>query len=39
MQVINGFSKLSRPEKLDWLKKQAGLSEETMLILDDHLQG
>ena len=37
MQVINGFSKLSRPEKLDWLKKQAGLSEETMLILDDHL--
>jgi len=37
MQVINGFSKLSRPEKLAWLKKQAGLSEETMLILDDHL--
>jgi hydroxymethylglutaryl-CoA reductase len=37
MQVINGFSKLSRPEKLAWLKKQASLSEETMLILDDHL--
>jgi len=37
MQLINGFSRLSRAEKLDWLKKQAGLSSSTMKMLDDHL--
>jgi hydroxymethylglutaryl-CoA reductase len=37
MEVINGFSKLSRTEKLAWLKKQAVLSDETMLMLNDHL--
>jgi hydroxymethylglutaryl-CoA reductase len=37
MQFINGFSRLSRAEKLEWLKKQAGLSDSTLKILDDHL--
>lgn len=37
MQLIDGFSKLSRAKKLDWLKKQAGLSDSTLKILDDHL--
>jgi len=37
MQFIDGFSKLSRAEKLDWLKKQAKLSAGTLKILDDHL--
>ena len=37
MQLINGFSKLSRAERLDWLKEQARLSDSTMKILDDHL--
>jgi hydroxymethylglutaryl-CoA reductase len=39
MHLVNGFSKLSRAEKLDWLKQQAGLSEGTMNLLDDHLHG
>jgi len=37
MQLIDGFSKLSRAEKLEWLKQQAGLSDSTMKILEDHL--
>jgi hydroxymethylglutaryl-CoA reductase len=37
MQVIHGFSILSRPEKLAWLKKQLDLSGETLKLLDDHL--
>ena len=37
MQLVNGFSKLSRTEKLDWLKKEAGLSARTMELLTDHL--
>jgi hydroxymethylglutaryl-CoA reductase len=37
MQLVNGFSKMSRSEKLDWLKKEAGLSAGTMEILTDHL--
>jgi hydroxymethylglutaryl-CoA reductase len=37
MQLISGFSKLSRAEKLEWLKHQAGLSGSTMKILEDHL--
>jgi hydroxymethylglutaryl-CoA reductase len=37
MQVIHGFSKLTRSEKLAWLKKQGALSEETLKLLDDHL--
>jgi hydroxymethylglutaryl-CoA reductase len=37
MQIIHGFSQLSRREKLDYLKKQAGLSEGSIKLLDDHL--
>jgi hydroxymethylglutaryl-CoA reductase len=37
MQLINGFSKLSRREKLVWLKEEANLSGETMHILESHL--
>ncbi len=37
MQLVNGFSKLSRADKLDWLKKEAGLSDRTMDLLNDHL--
>lgn len=39
MQLIHGFSKFSRHEKLDWLNKQAKLSEKTMKLLDNHLHG
>ena len=35
--VINGFSKLTRKEKLTWLQKQAGLSQTTMDLLNQHL--
>ena len=37
MQVIHGFSKLTRSEKLAWLKMQGALSDETLKLLDDHL--
>jgi len=37
MQLVNGFSKLSRAKKLAWLKEQANLSVGTMKILEDHL--
>jgi hydroxymethylglutaryl-CoA reductase len=37
MQFVNGFSKLSRAEKLVWLKEQANLSGGTIKILEDHL--
>jgi hydroxymethylglutaryl-CoA reductase len=37
MQVINGFSKLSRSEKLAWLKAESQLSADTLKILDTHL--
>jgi hydroxymethylglutaryl-CoA reductase len=36
-QLIHGFSKLSRSEKLAWLKDQYGLSRETLDVLDTHL--
>jgi hydroxymethylglutaryl-CoA reductase len=36
-QLINGFSNFSRSEKLDCLKKEARLSDESMKVLDDHL--
>ena len=35
--IVNGFSKLSRLEKIEWLKMQSGLSEETVSILNTHL--
>jgi len=35
--VINGFSKLSRSDKLSWLQKQAALSDKTVQLLNDHL--
>lgn len=37
MQVIDGFSKLSRSEKLSLLNKQGALSDETLNLLEDHL--
>jgi hydroxymethylglutaryl-CoA reductase len=37
MEFISGFSKLSRQEKLSWLKKEAKLSAETMKVLEEHL--
>jgi len=37
MHIINGFSKLSRSEKLDCLKKQTGLSLKTEEMLNSHL--
>ena len=37
MQVIHGFSKLSRSEKLAWLKEEGSLSADTLRILDAHL--
>jgi len=36
-QIIHGFSKLSRSEKLAWLKSQSELSEKTLQLLDSHL--
>lgn len=35
--IIQGFSKLTRREKLEWLRKQSALSEESLRQLDDHL--
>ncbi len=37
MQIVNGFSKFSRSEKLNWLKEQINLSLQTLEILDTHL--
>lgn len=37
MQVKHGFSKLSRSEKLAWLKQEGKLSASTLLTLDKHL--
>ena len=37
MQIINGFSKFSRSEKINWLKRQSNLSSQTLEILDTHL--
>lgn len=36
-QIVNGFSKLSRPEKIELLKAQANLSKESLGILKNHL--
>jgi len=36
-QLVHGFSKLSRSEKLTWLKNQYGLSKEILDVLDTHL--
>ncbi len=35
--IIKGFSKLSRREKLTWLRKQVDLSDQTLELLDIHL--
>jgi len=35
--IIKGFSKLSRSEKLEWLRKQTELSEESLRNLNSHL--
>ncbi|MFO7669875.1 MAG: hypothetical protein R6W31_09475 [Bacteroidales bacterium] len=35
--IINGFSKLSRTEKLDWLHARSNLSDRAMAILNSHL--
>jgi len=37
MQIINGFSRLSRDEKLAWIEKHEKLSKQTMALLDEHL--
>jgi hydroxymethylglutaryl-CoA reductase len=37
MQIVNGFSKFSRSERLDWLKRETNLSPQTVEILDTHL--
>jgi len=37
MQLIHGFSKLSRTEKLAWLKEEGKLSDNTLRVLDQHL--
>jgi len=37
VQLINGFSKLSREEKLSWVKEHHGLSGETVELLEHHL--
>jgi hydroxymethylglutaryl-CoA reductase len=39
MHIINGFSKFTRSEKLNWIKEQANLSLQTMEMLDSHLHG
>ncbi|MDX2430992.1 MAG: hydroxymethylglutaryl-CoA reductase, degradative [Bacteroides sp.] len=36
-QIVKGFSKLSRTEKLEWLKAQSALSLETMALFNSHL--
>ncbi len=36
-QIVKGFSKLSRTEKLEWLKAQSALSEDTMTLFNSHL--
>ena len=35
--IVKGFSKLTRLEKIKWLKVQSGLSEEAMNTLNTHL--
>lgn len=35
--IIKGFSRLSRMEKLEWIKTQAALSERSVLLLNSHL--
>ncbi len=35
--IINGFSKLSRDEKLSWLQKQNKISRQTIETLDAHI--
>ncbi|MFH0757633.1 MAG: hydroxymethylglutaryl-CoA reductase, degradative [Bacteroidota bacterium] len=37
MHIISGFSKLSRTGKLKWLKDQASLSEQSLLMIHAHL--
>ena len=37
MHIVQGFSKLSRREKLQWLKKQSDLSQQTLEMMDSHL--
>ena len=35
--IISGFSKLTRTEKLEWLKEQSTLSDRAMELLNSHL--
>jgi len=35
--IVKGFSKLTRLEKIEWLKVHSGLSEEAMNTLNTHL--
>ena len=35
--IVNGFSKFSRTEKLEWLKAQCNLSNQTIALLESHL--
>jgi hydroxymethylglutaryl-CoA reductase len=37
MNIINGFSKLTRDEKLDWIEKQGNLSRQSKALLNEHL--
>jgi hydroxymethylglutaryl-CoA reductase len=37
VQLIHGFSKLTRSEKITWLREQCGLSKNTMELLENHL--
>jgi len=36
-EIINGFSRLSRSEKVSWLERQAGLSGEILRQINGHL--
>ena len=35
--IVNGFSGFSRTEKLDWIRSQADLSDQTLATLNTHL--
>ena len=37
MHIVQGFSKLSRREKLQWIKKQSDLSQHALETMDSHL--
>ncbi len=35
--IVSGFSKMSRTEKLNWLKAQSSLSEDALRVIATHL--